>query len=123
MNREIDTQPDLIAESPAVTMRVWSLEKRVKLPPQFASPELCIVTFPDEPDVCKIVQLVTPDRGVDLTFACRNSGVLSASFYDYDGEFRAPEPEESLAVNEIARAVADIMYSLGAKGTLYVNGA
>ena len=118
MNREIDTQPDLIAESTTVTMLVWSLEERVKLPPQFASPELCIITFPGEPSVCKISQLATPDREVDLKFACLNAGKLTASFYNRNGDLRAPELDELCAVRDIERAIADIMYSRMADVTL-----
>ena len=118
MNREIDAQPDLIAESTTVTMLVWSLEKRVKLPPQFANPELCVITFPGEPSMCKISQLATPDREVDLKFACLNAGKLTASFYNVNGERRAPEIDELCAVRDIERAIADIMYSRVADITL-----
>lgn len=118
MKREIDTQPDLIAESTTVTMLVWSLEERVKLPPQFASPELCIITFSGEPSVYKISQLATPDREVDLKFACLNTSKLTASFYNYDGDLRAPELDELRAVRDIERAITDIMYSRMADVTL-----
>ena len=116
MRRETDTQPDLIAESTTVTMLVWSLEQRVKLPPQFANPELCIITFPGETSMCKISQLATPDREVDLEFACLNASKLTASFYDHNGELRAPEPDEMRSIREIERAVTDIIHSLGSYG-------
>ena len=42
MRNEIDTEPDLEVKSNNVITRVWDLGDRIKLPVQFASPELCL---------------------------------------------------------------------------------
>ncbi len=118
MNTEIDTEPDLEVKSNNVITRVWNLGNRIKLPVQFASPELCLVEFPDQSRAWKLTQLVTPERNVDLEIEELKPLTITPSFYDFDSKDRMPSLDEEAAVEEIELNAREILRYYGAYGTL-----
>lgn len=118
MRNEIDTEPDLEVKSNNVITRVWDLGNRIKLPVQFASPELCMIEFPDQSRAWKLTQLVTPERNVDLEIEELKPLMITPSFYDFDGKDRMPSLDEEAAVEQITLNVCEILRYYGAYGTL-----
>lgn len=118
MHNEIDTQPDLEVKSANVITRVWDLGRRINLPIQFASPELCMVEFPDQTRAWKITQLVTKERNVDLELEELKPLTITPSFYNFDGKDRMPSLDEEAAVEQIMLNACEITRCYGAYGTL-----
>lgn len=118
MQSEISTEPDLEVKSNNVITRVWNLGSRIKLPVQFASPELCMVEFPDQSRAWKLTQLVTPERNVDLEIEELKPLTITPSFYGFAGKDRMPSLDEEAAVDQIMLNVCEILRYYGAYGTL-----
>lgn len=118
MRNEIDIEPDLEVKSNNVITRVWDIGNRIKLPVQFASPELCMIEFADYKKVWKLSQLVTPERIVDIDLESLNPVEIVTDFYDFDGKNRLPSLEEERAIGKIVRIVDRVIQQYGTDGTL-----
>lgn len=118
MHKAINTEPDLEVKSTNVITRVWSLDKHMRLPVIFASPELCMVEFANGAKVWKIAQLNTQERYIELSLGSLKPVRVNAEFSDFEGKSRMPNIDEETAIEEMCDIVWEIARDYGQDGTL-----